>query len=213
MAPRDRQRARTRQAILDAVAGLLEAGITEPTVDEIVAAADTSRATFYRYFPSPAEALWHVFADLSLPPTEDVAKAGDDPEDRIAEAESAVNGYLFTLADATRAFERAMLERSLSGRAHPHDRPARRLQYIDVALEPIADLLDPHDLFLIRHALALTMGSSVVPALLDTCGLDADQAREVTAFAARTLIREAIRRASARQGPPSARLDRRRVPS
>jgi hypothetical protein len=39
------------------------------------------------------------------------------------------------------------------------------------------------------------MGSSVVPALLDTCGLDPASAREVTAFAAEAIVNEARRRA------------------
>jgi AcrR family transcriptional regulator len=195
VATRTQQKARTRQAILDAVVGLLDAGATEPTVDQIVAAANTSRATFYRYFPSPAEALWQVVVDQWIPPAEEVVAPAEDVGERLRRVEAAINGYLFGVANATRAFERAMLDRTLSGRALPEDRPARRLTYIDAALEPIADELSADDLFLVRHALALTMGSSVVPALLDTCGLDPARAREVTAFAAEAILAEARRRA------------------
>jgi AcrR family transcriptional regulator len=196
MATRTQQKARTRQVILDAVARLLDAGTTAPTVDDIVVAANISRATFYRYFPSPAEALWHVVVDQWIPPTDDLLMGADDVGERVRRVEDTINGYLLGVANATRAFERAMLDRTLSGQDLPEDRPARRLAYIDAALEPIADDLDPEDLFLVRHALALTMGSSVVPALLDTCGLDATRARVVTAFAAQAIVNEARRRAA-----------------
>src|SRR5436190_3545133 len=45
------QRRRTRRAILDAAASLLQAG-TEPSVNEIAAAADVSRRTVYLYYPT-----------------------------------------------------------------------------------------------------------------------------------------------------------------
>jgi AcrR family transcriptional regulator len=201
---RTEQKARTRQAILDAVARLIGDGRSDLTVDEIVLAADTSRATFYRYFPSPAEALFQVWSDLRVPAGADAIAGTGDVGQRVARAEEAINGFLLGIADATRAFERAMLDRTLAGRALPEDRPARRLGYIDAALEPIAGHLSPHDLFLVRHALALTMGSSVVPALLDTCDLDASEAREVTAFAAAAIVAEARRRADRAASADSA---------
>jgi hypothetical protein len=90
-----------------------------------------------------------------------------------------------------------MLERAATGSAQPEDRPARRLRYIDAAIEPLAGQLSERQRFLVRHALALTMGSSSVVAMLDTCGLDAADAREVTAFAAQAIAREALRLAEA----------------
>ncbi len=56
--------------------------------------------------------------------------------------------------------------------------------------------LDQADLERLRYALALTMGSQVVSALLDTCGLDIDQARDVTRFAAQTIVADTLRSAS-----------------
>src|SRR5690348_11589160 len=45
------QRRRTRKAILEATATLLQAGV-EPSVNEIAAAADVSRRTVYLYYPT-----------------------------------------------------------------------------------------------------------------------------------------------------------------
>jgi AcrR family transcriptional regulator len=197
MATRTEQRARTRQAILDAVARLIDTGRTDLDVDEVAREAGVSRATFYRYFNSPLDVLFHVVADRDLLPVEAVRAAGDVPE-RVAMAEDVVNTWLFAVPEATRAFERSMLERNATGAAQPEDRPGRRLRYIDAALEPLADRLTERQQFLVRHALALTMGSTSVVAMLDTCGLDAVDAREVTAFAAQAIAAEALRLAAER---------------
>ncbi|MGD9999264.1 MAG: TetR/AcrR family transcriptional regulator [Ilumatobacteraceae bacterium] len=194
---RTRQRERTRQQILDAISRLVDSGEVDPSVDQIAAEAGVSRATFYRYFGSPAEGLFQVFTDRSLPSIDEALAGATAVDDRIGLAADSVNGYLLADPNATRAFERAMLDRSLSGTSTPDDRPARRLDFIDAALEPIADQLSADDLFLVRHALALTMGSSVVPALMDTCGLDRQDAARVARFAATALARDAWQRSQA----------------
>lgn len=168
-------------------------------MDEIADAAGVSRATAYRYFESSSDLIWQAVADRLLPHADDVfASAGDDPVARVERAEEWINGHLFGDPDGARAFERAALERTLSGASLPDDRQGRRLVFIDVALAPIADRLAPDELGRLRYALALTMGSQVVPALLDTCRLDVERAREVTRFAARAIISDALRHAGSK---------------
>ncbi len=194
MAVRTNQRERTRNAIVAAAAELLDEGRPDPTIDELADRALVSRATVYRYFGSAADAMWQVFADRAIASVEDTfADAGDDLAERACRAEAVVNGYLFGDPDGTRAFERAVLDRALNGADTTDDRSARRLAYIDAALEPVADRLAPVDLARVRHALALTMGSQVVTALLDTCRLDTEMARDVTRFAVRAIAAEARR--------------------
>ena len=194
MATRTNQRARTRQAIMDATADLLDEGRADPSMDEIAERARVSRATAYRYFDSAPDVVWQVFADRGLPTVEETfAGAGDDVVERVARAERVINGYLFGDPDGARAFERAVLDRTLRGTGAPDDRAARRMAYIDAALEPLAPHLAPDDLERVRNALALTMGSQVVPALLDTCRLDEATARRVTGFAGRAIVAEALR--------------------
>lgn len=196
MTTRSNQRERTRQALLDAASDLLDGGNAVPTMDEIAERARVSRATAYRYFESAPDVVWQVIADRLIEPVDSAfADAGDDVVGRVARAEAVINDFLFGDPDGTRAFERAVLDRQLAGSARPDDRTGRRLVYIDAALAPIADRLAPADLERLRYALALTMGSQVVTALLDTCGLDVDQAREITRFASRAIVAEALRSA------------------
>ncbi|BAN00669.1 TetR/AcrR family transcriptional regulator [Ilumatobacter coccineus] len=198
MAIRSNQKARTRQALLDGAARVLADGTAEPSMDQIAEAAQVSRATAYRYFDSSSEVVWEVMSDRAIADVDAVmAAAGNDITDRVLAAEEAINGYLFDDPDGARAFERAALDRSLRGMAQDTDRAARRLGYIDAALEPIADRLSHSERRSVRHALALAMGSQAVPAMLDTCRLDVDEARSATRFACRTIATEASRLARA----------------
>lgn len=196
MTVRSNQRARTRQAVIDAAAALLDDGRASPTMEEIAEHAKVSRATMYRYFDSAPDVIWQVVADRLIEPAEETfADVGDDIVERVGVAERVINDHLFGDPDGTRAFERAAIDRRLTGAALPDDRTARRLVYIDAALAPLQDRLDAEEIERLRYALALTMGSQVVPALLDTCGLDVEQAREITLFAAEAVVAETLRRA------------------
>jgi AcrR family transcriptional regulator len=59
-------RARTRRLMLETAIRLMQSGIT-PSVTEVAEAAEVSRATAYRYFPSQA-ALVHAVVDEALGP-------------------------------------------------------------------------------------------------------------------------------------------------
>ena len=198
MAARLEQKARTRQALLDGASQVLADGIADPSMEEIAEAARVSRATAYRYFDSAGDVVWEVMSDRAVADIDEVmATAGHDVVARALAAEDAINGYMFGDPDGARAFERAALDRSLRGMAQDTDRPARRFRYIDAALEPIANQLSTEDRHRVRHALALAMGSQAVPAMLDTCRLDMDEARSATRFACQTIAAEASRLAAA----------------
>lgn len=179
---------------MDATARLVDAGNTSPTIDDVAEEALVSRATVYRYFESTDDLLWQVYSDRHVRDAEtSMSIAGDDLTQRVLAAEANVNDYLFGHQEGTRAFERVMLERRLQGRATDDDRPGRRFHQIDAALAPLEGRVDPDDLQLIRHALALAIGSQALVALLDTALLDTDRAREVTRFACQAITKEAER--------------------
>ena len=192
MATRTEQKARTRQAILDGCAELL-GGDTAPTIDDVAAHTGISRATIYRYFPSSTDIVWHVMSDRAIEPAGDVAaSAGDHPIDRVLAAERAVNDYIFANPTGVRQFEVSAIRRVLDGTAEVSDRPARRLRYIDAALEPLTGRLDDTARERLRHSLALILGSEAFLALIDTCRLDTDEARATTDWACRALVRQAL---------------------
>ncbi|MEM8621703.1 MAG: TetR/AcrR family transcriptional regulator [Actinomycetota bacterium] len=194
MATRENQRERTRRAILDAAGRLVDAGSSNQSVDEIADEALVSRATVYRYFESIDDLLWQLQADRHSPdPRVAMSTAGNNLDQRMLAAEENVNAYLFEHQDSTRTFERIMLERRIEGRATDADRPGRRFIQIDAAIEPLIEQLPDDDLRLVRHALSLAIGSQSMVALLDTAGLDPDEARAVTRFVCRAIASETQR--------------------
>lgn len=81
---RDRKRARTRQALLDAATDLFERhGYEHTTVADIAAAAEIGTRTFFSYFPSKEDLLFPE-SDARVQATAD-AIAARHPDDRPAD--------------------------------------------------------------------------------------------------------------------------------
>src|SRR6478672_3111127 len=76
-------RARTRRLMLETATRLMQAGAT-PSVSEVAEAAEVSRATAYRYFPSQT-ALVHAVVDEGLGPILTWQSTSADPQRRVAE--------------------------------------------------------------------------------------------------------------------------------
>ena len=195
MATRERQRARTRQAILDAAAELLDEN-TDVTIDGVVESSGISRATVYRYFESADDIAWHAITDrMTIDAEELVEAAGSSPVDRVVAAESAVHDYLFDEPDNLRRVVATTVARVLEGRAQESDRPARRLRYIDTAMAPIVDQLDEEAAFRLRHALGTVLGAEAYVSLVDVCRVDPADTRDVLSWAAEALMRQALQEA------------------
>lgn len=192
MVTRARQRERTRSAIVDACARLLDRGV-EPSIELVAEEAEVSRATVYRYFGTIFEIVWAVVSTRrTLDAEEVVDAAGPDLAERVSEAERGVNDYLYSDADGLRRFTIGWLQRIVDGTYEPGERPLRRLRYIDKALEPLAGELGDDLVFRLRHGLALAIGSESLLALVDGCQLEPDQAREITRWVSSTLVEAAL---------------------
>ena len=85
MSERTAQRTRTRKAIVRAAARLIERG-ERPSLDEVAAEADVSRATAYRYFPGLDALLSEAAVDALVPEPDMLfdAAPGNDPAARLA---------------------------------------------------------------------------------------------------------------------------------
>ncbi len=88
MGLRERKKARTRESLAEAALALFEArGFEATTIDDIAAAADVSRRTFFRYFPTKEDAAFpHSAARLERFEALLAQAAGAEPWDRAREA-------------------------------------------------------------------------------------------------------------------------------
>jgi AcrR family transcriptional regulator len=182
------QKARTRNAIVDAATALLERGETA-TIEAAAALAGVGRGTAYRYFPSQrallAAAHPRAVAESLLPP--------DPPTDPLERLRKVVGEITRMTADTEPAL-RTMLRLSLEDdRAsdEPSDLPlrvGRRVVWIDEALAPLVGELDPDRLQALTVAIAAVCGVEVHVWLKDVAGLRDDQAGQLQSWIAETLL-------------------------
>lgn len=196
---RARQRARTLRALLQAAKSLIEQGKT-PTVAEAADAADVSRATAYRYFPSQeallAEAAVAPAPDASLVTALDGPDAPTDVEERVVRVHDLFFDYISSREAQFRIVLRAHLGGTLEG-VSGH-RPGYRVSLLDKALAPLAGELTSDELARLATGLSILIGTEAVLVTRDVLDLDLDTARAHTAWACRQLVRaareEALRR-------------------
>src|SRR5215470_19473489 len=92
---REGQRRRTRKAIIDAAADLLNRG-ESPSMAEIAEAADVSRRTVYLYFPT----LEHLLADAALEASRDAVEPSfEDVPDADGRVEALVRAMQQNFAE------------------------------------------------------------------------------------------------------------------
>ena len=196
---RSRQKARTHTAIVDAAAQTLREG-RQPTVAEAADVAGVHRATAYRYFPTQDSLLAEAALTVGTPDAEAVF-GGIDPDDPIALVEAAVRAiaaYSFREEALFRTVVRVTIDSWFAAqvenqpRAIASIRETRRFRFIDHALRPLADRLAPDALRRLRYALALTFGAEAVIVTRDVCRLNPEDATDLMAWTATTLVRAAI---------------------
>jgi AcrR family transcriptional regulator len=194
---RERQKRRTRKALLDAANRLLELGQV-PTIEDVAAEAMVSRATAYRYYSTVDALVADAFFERRVPTPEELLDEEDlDPVSRILAIEHVVNELLTSDETSTHIIVRNFVDGWLTdepGARTP--RPGRRLPLLDAALEPFRSQLGGSGLRRLRNALALTMGTEAVLALRDVCGLDVDEMRATARWAATALVKQALEEAA-----------------
>lgn len=192
------QKRRTRKAIIEAARELAREG-KPATVAAAAAAALVSRATAYRYFPTQHSLLIEVAAsspDLSV----DAMLAGTAPQDLEGRLEAVVRGFAEAmLADEAsfRALSKAALDRwfeqlSVDESERLPVREGRRLWYLETALAPLRERLEPKAYERLLHALSLTIGVEAVATVRDICRLDARQTEDLLAWTASVILRSAL---------------------
>jgi AcrR family transcriptional regulator len=192
---RHRQKERTRRALLDTARALLESG-RRPSVTEVADAADISRRTAFRYFPTQEKLLAEAALE-GLRPMLDRALAltplGSDQESLEARIATLVRNMM-KLAFENEALLRTMIHQTVleKNSSKAPRRGTRRIDWIETALLPLRSRLSKAKFENLVSAIAVCTGMEAVLVLRDIRGLTAAQAIQVSQWMAQAMLREAL---------------------
>jgi AcrR family transcriptional regulator len=186
---RTRQKARTRDALVDAARELMGRGVT-PTVEDAAAEANVSRATAYRYFRNQRELLV-----AARPELEYRSLLGDDPPESVEARLEAVVERIVALTLEQEHALRALLRLSLESDVARTDlemRKGRRLVWVRDALAPLEGRIEAGESERLALAIAAAVGVESLVWLTDVARLPRDGAAETMRWSAHTLLRGAL---------------------
>jgi AcrR family transcriptional regulator len=195
---RERQRKRTRKAIVDATIGLLDQGRT-PSVGEIADAAEVSRRTVYLHFPSLEHLLLDATAGaLSQAHVEATLADPSLPAEPEARVELLVRAVCADAASTMHLGRRLIQLGEVSATPLPGTPPRRgyrRTGWIEQALSPARELLTHEQFDHLVSALTVVIGWEAIIALNDIRNLTPQQQQDILVWTARTLVRSALQEA------------------
>jgi AcrR family transcriptional regulator len=190
---RTRQKSRTRHALVAAARDLIAAG-TVPTVEEAAAAAEVSRTTAYRYFPSQRSLLVAAHPETEAPSL----LPADPPDEAAARFEAVIDAFTQLVAD-TEPQLRATLRLSLDPRDRRDTtllRKGRAIGWIEEALAPLRGQLADEDIRRLVLAVRAATGIEARVWLTDVAGLSSREATELQRWSAYALYRTAVEEAA-----------------
>lgn len=184
--------------MLETATRLMQSGIT-PSVSEVAEAAEVSRATAYRYFPSQA-ALVHAVVDEALGPILGWSSDSPDARTRVADLLATAMPRI----DEFEATFKAALKLSLDQWARrqagtlgnePLFKRGHRIDLLKSVTAPLQGTLPPESRERLAQALSLVFGVEVLIILKDIWGLTSEGAQSVAEWAATALVDTALRQA------------------
>jgi AcrR family transcriptional regulator len=187
---RRQQKARTRQALVEATRDLMARGVT-PTVEQAAQAAGVSRTSAYRYFPSRSALVLGAHPETqraSLLPA-------DAPADPARRLDLVLDVHFRTLLEWEPQL-RATLRVSLEPGAHHGDLPLRQgrvIGWLEDALDPLRRSDPEVDVHLLAVAIRSAAGIESLVWLTDVARLGRDQAVELMRGTAHALLAAALR--------------------
>lgn len=192
---RTHQKLRTRRALLETAAALIAKG-GRPTVTEVADAAEISRRTAYRYFPTQVKLMTEAALEGLRPAMENALNAapvGNSSQAIEARVEALVE-QMQRLALANEALLRTMIHETVLHAPTDTQPPrgTRRVEWIDAAIQPLRGRLSPASYARLTSALALTTGIEALLVLRDIRGLSATQAVQVSHWMARALLKQSL---------------------
>ena len=180
-----------------AAADLLREG-EFPSVADAAQAADVSRRTAYRYFPTQEQLLTEAALETLRPGIESsFASIEADPEARIEAAVRAMQEQAAANERLLRTMIRLTVERGYRepSEARPAMRGSRRTEWLESALAPVRPALGKGAFSRLVSAISLCVGAEALIVLRDIRGLDRRAASDVSAWSAKALLRAALNEA------------------
>jgi len=196
-------KARMRRTLLAEAMNLMQQGVL-PSVSDVAEAAEVSRATAYRYFPSQGAMIQEAVFE-ALGPILEWTSDSDDAEARVTDLldtsmprilqyEATHRGALLLAID-----QWAKAQSGENGRADERIARGSRRRLLSDALAPLEETLSPAEFDKLAQALSLIFGVEALVVLRDLWGLNDKQVRDVAIWAARALVRQSIAEADAPQ--------------
>ena len=181
--------------MLEAATRLMQSGET-PSVSEVAEAAEVSRATAYRYFPTQADLVEAVIGEALGP----ILEWDSQSPDALERVEDLFDTSLPRI-DSFEATFKAALKLSLdqwskkqanAPAEEPHFRRGHRIVLLRQALRPLRRRMADDEIERLAQALSLIFGVEALVVLKDMWGLDGNEAHTVARWTALTLVRAAM---------------------
>ncbi|ALG80403.1 TetR family transcriptional regulator [Yersinia enterocolitica] len=186
-------RARTRRLLIDTAMSMYEQGAF-PSITEVANAAQLSRATAYRYFPTQS-ALVSAMVDESLGPILAWQPTQPDARQRIAELLSFAYPRMLQHEGVLRAALHLSLQQWADNRSNPNNEEklirGNRKRLLKLAVEPLEGKLTPAALQRVIHAFSLIYGSEVFMVRKDIWHLDDAGIQDVTQWMGKAILLQA----------------------
>lgn len=183
---RKSQKNRTRAALVSAASDLVQSG-KQPTVSEAAQAADISRATAYRYFPTQEMLLAEVALFAAGGPLFPELDATVPVPEAIGQLVRRVGIWAYENETALRTLLRLSLDSHTGVR-----RPGHRRDWISDVLAPVRKRLKPEHYNNLARALTLTLGIDPVVVMQDIARASREEALTALEWTARTLVSAAL---------------------
>jgi AcrR family transcriptional regulator len=188
-------RARMRRHMLSTAIRLMQDGFV-PSVSDVAEAAEVSRATAYRYFPSQA-AMTQAVVDEALGPILAWRSEDPDADKRVAE----LLGHAFPRMLKYEATHRAALQQALDQwarrqagtlGAEPRIVRGNRKGLIRDALAPLKGRVPSQTFDKLAQSLSLIFGIEAIIVLKDIWAVKDEEVRRVALWAAQALVAAAV---------------------
>jgi AcrR family transcriptional regulator len=193
---RTNQKRRTRDALVSVAADLIRQGRPAP-VGVVADAAQISRTTAYRYFPTAellaAQAALVVAGKLETEHLSAIASGGGSPAAKLDAIVTGSDALVRSNEDAFRAVLRLSLrEPAVDDATKISRRPSIRQEWLQAALAEVKRQLGPRRFDRLVGALSLLCGVESVIVLHDICAMAPDEALEAKRWAAQQLLDGAL---------------------